>query len=299
MGRRKNTEYTPVPQQAPEYTEQIHWRRVALVMVPAAILVLGALWTVHRLLHGDQPATPVPVLEGRLPDRPALATDADTPKVVSGGEAPPERAAGAEPAEDHLTHPAVANTNPEPAATLSAQSGVKASEPGAEPSAREQTATAEPMPEAPSTATALAQADAPQAVSEPGADPDRTVPLSVQVTIHEPAVTRALLTDSMHGLEPGTPLVSTDGLPQGFIKLYFFTDIQGRAGGRLTYRWYHNDQAVASVRVGVGSDRWRSHASKNISTGMRGRWRVTVTDRKGRLLAESEFFLPPAAGDQA
>ncbi len=95
----------------------------------------------------------------------------------------------------------------------------------------------------------------------------------------------------MQELEPARVLDSTAALQDGFLKLYFYTDLQGHAGDTLIYSWYRNDKRVAKVRIPVGSDRWRSHASKNISAEMRGDWKVEVTDRRGNTLATSTFYL--------
>lgn len=104
-------------------------------------------------------------------------------------------------------------------------------------------------------------------------------------------IAQAVLTNKMSGLEPARELQSTAQLTDPFIKLYFYTDLQGRAGDTLTYNWIRNGKRVARVRIPVGSDRWRSHASKNISKNMRGQWQVEVKDKRGNLLATSRFIL--------
>lgn len=120
--------------------------------------------------------------------------------------------------------------------------------------------------------------------------PEIQYPVDVEI-LNSTAITSAALTNKMDGLEPATELTSTEHLTDEFIKLYFYTDLIGRAGDTLTYTWQRNNKTVARVRVPVGSDRWRNHSSKNISKNMRGDWQVMVKDKKGNLLAKASFTL--------
>ncbi|MCG8536517.1 MAG: DUF2914 domain-containing protein [Pseudomonadales bacterium] len=128
-------------------------------------------------------------------------------------------------------------------------------------------------------------------VSKPGNSPDSNYP--VQIEIFNSDITSATLTDKMNRLEPAYALQNTSELDSPFIKLYFFTDLNGRAGDTLTYYWYRNNKQVAKVRVPVGSDRWRNHSSKNMSKEMRGDWKVIVKDRAGETMAKAQFTLKP------
>lgn len=128
-------------------------------------------------------------------------------------------------------------------------------------------------------------------VSKPDGSPDSNYP--VQIEIFNSDITSATLTDKMNRLEPAYALQNTSELDSPFIKLYFFTDLNGRAGDTLTYYWYRNNKQVAKVRVPVGSDRWRNHSSKNMSKEMRGDWKVIVKDRAGETMAKAQFTLKP------
>ncbi|WP_290581107.1 DUF2914 domain-containing protein [Ketobacter sp.] len=157
---------------------------------------------------------------------------------------------------------------------------------GVEPAA--EVATPGPAEQPAPIESTSAQPVAPQSVAP---QPGNNKEFAVKLSILSQDITDAALTNAMSDLEPATKLTSTEDLGNGFLKLYFYTDLQGRAGDALLYSWYRNDKRVARIRIPVGSDRWRSHASKNISANMRGDWKVVVTDRQSKTLATAEFYL--------
>lgn len=112
-----------------------------------------------------------------------------------------------------------------------------------------------------------------------------------QTRILSEAVQRFVLTNAVKGNEPvgGPDEIASDNSSNGLIKLYAYSQVKQLAGEKLTYRWLRGTTVVANVEVGVGSDDWRSHASKYLSKDMRGPWRVELRTGTGELLAFSEF----------
>jgi hypothetical protein len=124
------------------------------------------------------------------------------------------------------------------------------------------------------------------------AEPARDAALTPgEARILSKQVKRFLLTDSVRNREPVGSLseVVPNRAESGVMAVYAFSEVVGMAGKTLHYRWIYNGKIRAEVRVGVGSDRWRSHSSKIVTANMRGPWRVELTSGPKELLATAEF----------
>ncbi|MGB3623415.1 MAG: DUF2914 domain-containing protein [Ketobacter sp.] len=243
---------------APEYTEQILWHRIVATIAVAVVIVALSAWGAYHLLKSsdDDNTTLAP-----------LTASEDTPE--SGDSI--QLASAAEPQNQPVTKSPVA--------------------------------AAEPTPEQPDTPVAV-----PTPMAAPAADKESVAALSgsidtakaaapefsVNTEILSKDITRAVLANVIVDLEPKETLENTAQLTDPFLKLYFYTDLDGRKDDRIMYTWMLNGKEVARIRVPVGSDRWRSHSSKNINKDMRGEWKVVVTDKQGDTLASSEFVIPDA-----
>lgn len=130
-----------------------------------------------------------------------------------------------------------------------------------------------------------------EAASEPVSSARDAVITPGQTRILSPAVQRFVLTDAVKANEPvgGPDDIIPDQAGNGVIKLFAYSQVRQLGGEKLIYRWLRGTKVVANVEVGVGSDDWRSHASKYLSKDMRGSWRVELRTAKGELLAFMEF----------
>lgn len=266
MDKNEPQEFNHYQHNAPEYTEEILWHRVYAVIGGIALIIALLGWGVFALMSDRNPEPVFSVdslaASGAIPAAEITAAQAD-PEAVKVDLIAQEQVA-----EPQTSNPIIDTQEPEP--LLAAEN---IDEPG----------ELEPVELAPAAVSSAPDTAEPE------------IRHKVDTTIFNADITHAALTNTMRDLEPATELTTTDDLGDGFIKLYFYTDLQGHAGDTLIYSWYRNDKRVAKVRIPVGSDRWRSHASKNISANMRGSWKVVVTDRKGHALAESHFYLPESA----
>lgn len=269
MTDQQTPEFNHIQHNAPEYTEEILWHRVyavggAFVLV-LTLLALGLYTIFSSTGSSDEsfrvetfaPSASIPQTE--------MGSEVEISAETKPNDVKQEVVAAIEVEKDAATATPMENTNDRP-----------------------QTVT---KPEA--VTNSAQEASAVPAAAEPPAAKPADYP--VVISIQNQDITHAALTDRMNGLEPARELSSTADLDDGFLKLYFYTDLSGRAGDILTYSWYRNDKRIARIRVPVGSDRWRSHASKNISANMRGDWKVVVTDRKGNTLVTSTFSLKAGA----
>lgn len=270
-------EFNHYQNSAPEFTETILWHRVYGAIGLVVLLLAALIWGSITLFSAEdsQPTTHTHAISAvadiqQLPASNAIPAETEqhnTLEQVNTESVGSEQAEGLvkEQAEEHEVE--VLNV----ALTNSQQTPV--SEPVVSGSVASEPVVSEPV------------------VSKPDGSPDSNYP--VQIEIFNSDIASATLTDKMNRLEPAYALQNTSELDSPFIKLYFFTDLNGRAGDTLTYYWYRNNKQVAKVRVPVGSDRWRNHSSKNMSKEMRGDWKVIVKDRAGETMAKAQFTLKP------
>lgn len=269
MTDQQTPEFNHIQHNAPEYTEEILWHRVYAVG-GAFVLVLTLLaWGLYAIFSSTGSSDESFRVE-------TFAPSASIPQTEMGSEVE----INAETKQSNVKH--------EEAAAIQVEKDTSIT------TLLENSNDSPPIVTKPEAVTNSAQeaAAAPAAAVPPVVEP---ADYPVAISIQNQDITHAALTDRMNGLEPARELSSTANLDEGFLKLYFYTDLSGRAGDILTYSWYRNDKRIARIRVPVGSDRWRSHASKNISANMRGDWKVVVTDRKGNTLATSTFSLKAGA----
>jgi hypothetical protein len=107
------------------------------------------------------------------------------------------------------------------------------------------------------------------------------------------AVKRFVLARSVEGNEPRGGLDDITPDAKGVVEVSSFSEVTGLEGKVLEYRWLHEGERVLRIRVPVGAERWRSHASKRLYPSMKGDWRVELRDAKGNLLASAEFVYQP------
>jgi len=209
-------------------------------------------------------------------------------------------------------------TDDEPEAVLPATSGVTET---SDPVPDNQKADESDAPEAEALATgSMAEANTlalprqtsiptSAAINDPGeetaiAKPDRapvrqptalatrdTVLTAGQTRIMSDQVSRFLITNGLSSREPMGTIndIRLEDPVNGVLSVFAFSDVRGLRGKALYYRWINGEKQVANVRVGVGSDRWRSSSSKVLNNRMQGSWRVELKTGDGTLLAYTEF----------
>ncbi|MEE2731165.1 MAG: DUF2914 domain-containing protein [Pseudomonadota bacterium] len=262
MRKQDTPDFNHYQHNAPEFTEEILWHRVYAVGAASLLVVALIGWGLYAALGGaSEDRSEAPFNEAPF-NVEALAPTAALPAVDSASAAASnESEATQAPLKDQATST--------PSTLEATAAAAEVATPAPDESAPIEPASAQPVAQ----------------------QPDNNKAFAVKLSILSQDITDAALTNAINDLEPATKLASTEDLGNGFLKLYFYTDLQGRAGDTLLYSWYRNDKRVARIRIPVGSDRWRSHASKNISANMRGDWKVIVTDRQSKTLATAEFYL--------
>lgn len=91
-------------------------------------------------------------------------------------------------------------------------------------------------------------------------------------------VARAAFTTAVRAREPVDDVLV---LEDDIDRIYFFTELRGLTGQRVTHQWEHDGQIVAEIPFNVRGPRWRVYSSKRLTPDMAGRWTVVVVDESG------------------
>ena len=132
-------------------------------------------------------------------------------------------------------------------------------------------------------------------VSAAEADPEQaSKPETIVTPDTQPAsekVRRALLTDGISAHEPANVLKGPIGIDAENIRtVFFFTELTGLGGERISHHWKHLGSTIAEVPFDVRADgRWRVYSSKRISADQSGSWTVEVVTSDGVVLSTVAF----------
>jgi hypothetical protein len=100
------------------------------------------------------------------------------------------------------------------------------------------------------------------------------------------AIKRAVFTTGVVDREPVDQL---DSLSTRADSVYFFTEVVGMEGERVTHRWLRDGETMAEVTIDVGGPRWRVYSKKTFLPEWKGNWKVEVLDGEGRKLVEKRL----------
>lgn len=102
----------------------------------------------------------------------------------------------------------------------------------------------------------------------------------------EPEIARAQFASDVQEREPVDDVseVSSEQSP-----VYFFTEVENGSGETITHRWTRDGEVIAEVPLEVGSDKWRTWSSKELTPDMEGELRVEVVDSGGNVLEEASI----------
>jgi len=108
-------------------------------------------------------------------------------------------------------------------------------------------------------------------------------------------VARAQFTTAINDHEPADS-ITTLGNDQTHI--YYFTELKGFEGHKVTHRWEHDGKVMYEQAFDVGSPRYRTYTSKTLDPSWTGEWKVSVIDDGGATVSANTFSYtkaePPA-----
>lgn len=100
------------------------------------------------------------------------------------------------------------------------------------------------------------------------------------------SVSRAQFSTAIVEREPADRV---DTLSTATRKLFYFTELRGLAGQKVTHRWIYGGKTIAAITFDVNGARWRVHSSKNLLPEWTGTWTVEVVDSSGHVLHTDNF----------
>jgi hypothetical protein len=116
-----------------------------------------------------------------------------------------------------------------------------------------------------------------------------------QAELAEPAVPSALAQFTT-AVEDREPIDQVTFVSNDVRKIFFFSDLRGLQGHRVTHRWIHDGEVVAEVGFEVGGPRWRVWSSKDLRPDWLGDWTVEIVTDEGEVIAAETFtYSAPAA----
>ncbi len=140
---------------------------------------------------------------------------------------------------------------------------------------------AEHMPAGDMPAGDMPMAQPAEASANPGA-----APMEEQAGFSRGSVMRSAFTTVIEDREPAEDLTT---LPNAVPRVMYFTELRDMEGQTATHRWEYNGQVMAEVKFKVRGPRWRVWSSKNLVPGWTGKWKVSVLNAAGEVIAEDEL----------
>ncbi len=135
---------------------------------------------------------------------------------------------------------------------------------------------------------APAEAAAPAAAARDGSRSDSAAPLSAGAEVSRHQFTSdVVVREPVDRIERVSPSVG---------RVFYFTELRGMEGHRITHRWLHQGEVMAEVSFEVHGPRWRVKSSKNLQPEWQGEWMVEVVDEQGRILARDRLQVVETAG---
>jgi hypothetical protein len=127
----------------------------------------------------------------------------------------------------------------------------------------------------------------PEGAAERAAEKSESLPEAGPVLV----VARATFTT---GISEREPVDSITSLTNDQAKVFFFSEIQGTPGQKISHRWEYNGEVMADVSFTTGGTRWRVYSSKRLFAGWVGDWTVVVVDALGTDLSRHRLAYIPA-----
>lgn len=111
----------------------------------------------------------------------------------------------------------------------------------------------------------------------------------VDTKIFSAHIKRFVISETVADKEPEGTISDIVFDANNIATVYAYSDAVGLKDEILYYNWSLNGQAIAKVKVGVWSNRWRSYSRKFIRPHMHGDWQIALENEKGEILAVNRF----------
>jgi hypothetical protein len=163
----------------------------------------------------------------------------------------------------------------------------------ATPETRESVEVSRPQPEPTGEGVRPSSEGTSTAVDASRAQPGKAIPRAAQRPRElRGKVARIVLSSGPRGdLQSDavdSPIVIAPGQEKSVV---LYTELRDLAGQTVFHRWERGGRAMAVIPFRIGSDRWRVHSSKRMTSALKGQWQVVVTDARGAALASRSFVV--------
>lgn len=268
-----------------DYVYEYHWGRIIAAFLLLISIVFVIYWLINHTIVSSTP-TPEDNLNIKIEQRVAQPIDNTTEEQTQASVAEFSEARTEPALEQPLaSEKATANTNLQATATPPTEK--QNTEP---PTSIAESSNKSTKPEDGMMIQAKIVTSRPDiyphAPIQP-LDPEETKAKADRFT---QAIQRAKLTYSVKKLEPGKALAENIEVKGDALeKVYFFTEVTGQAGQVHYHNWYLNGKLRAKVPISINADRWRCYSSKFLTRHHAGDWEVKITNKAGKVLAQSRF----------
>lgn len=109
-------------------------------------------------------------------------------------------------------------------------------------------------------------------------------------------VARAQFTTAINEREPAD---SVTNLSNDQTRVYYFTELKGFEGQKVTHRWEHDGKVMHEQAFDVSSPRYRTYTSKTFDPSWTGEWKVSVIDGSGATVSASTLSYTKAEASPA
>ncbi|WEJ62419.1 DUF2914 domain-containing protein [Thiomicrorhabdus lithotrophica] len=92
-------------------------------------------------------------------------------------------------------------------------------------------------------------------------------------------------------IESRTPInILQNQVPKYIRKLNFFTEVSGANGQTIYHRWRTDTQILATVKLEIESNKYKTWSSKKLSSAWLGQWYVEVLDHNQNVIYRKPFY---------
>jgi len=92
-------------------------------------------------------------------------------------------------------------------------------------------------------------------------------------------------------IELRTPInILQNQVPKYIRKLSFFTEVSGANGQTIYHRWRTDTQVLATVKLEIESNQYKTWSSKKLSSAWIGQWYVEVLDSNKNVIYRKPFY---------
>ena len=112
------------------------------------------------------------------------------------------------------------------------------------------------------------------------------IPYDPELGVLGGSVSRSTFTSAVVNREPIDRLSSVDN---AHPYVYYFTDLKGMTGQKVTHRWEYQGHVVKEQTFRVGAPRWRIWSATALPPNQLGKWTVSVINDLNQIVWQEQI----------